>query len=335
MPNPPSTARTESKALFRFAVFVTVFTLVHIKLGANVTSTGSGMAFTDWPLSNGSLWPAGMGAPHYLEHVHRLLGTIVGILAIALLIWIYRVDSRRWLRGLAWTFLVVVTIQGIFGGLGVVYAPEDPVTGEKLRTWAPAAITHGVLAQPTLCLAAVLAFAVSPGWNERLLVPSSQATAARKFAAVSLGFVFVQIAIGAVLRHAEVQSMLWAHVFMAIVVSMAIMVAAAYHSGRFASRSPGIRTLCNWTWGLLILQLVLGFATWLVRQPKDPSNIEFFGKTLIVSSHVLIGSGLFLLATLLLARSLRTLVADGSQAAQELREAATAAESQGLVGGSV
>ena len=69
--------------------------------------------------------------------------------------------------------------------------------------------------------------------------------------------------------------MLWAHVFMAIVVSMAIMVAAAYHSGRFASRSPGIRTLCNWTWGLLILQLVLGFATWLVRQPNENDLLLF------------------------------------------------------------
>ena len=39
-----------SRGLFRFSLFATIFTLFHIKFGAMVTSTGSGMAFTDWPL---------------------------------------------------------------------------------------------------------------------------------------------------------------------------------------------------------------------------------------------------------------------------------------------
>ncbi len=296
-----------SRSLFRFAVFVTAFVLVHIKIGAIVTSTGSGMAFTDWPLSAGSLWPPGMSIDEFVEHFHRASGATVGLLAIGMLVWIYRVDPRRWVRGSAWVLLIMITVQGLLGGLGVLMGKEGGVT------WAPAAVGHGVLAQPTLCLTAFLAFALSRGWGDRLAVPAGQAKTSRVLAGVAFGLVFLQIAIGAVVRHTNAQNMLWLHVFMAIVVSLAILISTAYNSGKFADRSPGMRALSRWIWTLLILQLLLGFATLIIRRPKDPSNIEYLGRSMIATAHVVIGATVFVLATLLLARSWRTLepVAEG------------------------
>ena len=48
----PSSAAT-SRAAYRLAVVMVACTVLLITLGGMVTSTGSGMAFRDWPLANG------------------------------------------------------------------------------------------------------------------------------------------------------------------------------------------------------------------------------------------------------------------------------------------
>ena len=53
--------------------------------------------------------------------------------------------------------------------------------------------------------------------------------------------------------------------------------------------------------------LAVGFVTLGVRRFKDPSNIEYLGRSFIVSSHVLVGATLFLFATLLVAKAWRNL----------------------------
>lgn len=305
---PLSNARPASVGLYRFAVFFAVFVLLHIKGGALVTSTGSGMAFTDWPLARGSLWPPGMDLEDLFEHVHRVSGSLVGLLAIALAVWIRRADPRRWLGALGFVLLGLVVVQGVLGGLGVLYGEEGGAT------WAPAAIGHGVLAQPTLCLAVFVAFALSRAWHERIVVAPAQALTARKLTAAALVLVFAQLFVGAVVRHTDHRSMLWLHVGMALFVSLVILIASAYTTGRLGAGSPGLRRLGVWLFVVLLAQIALGFLTLALRRFKDPSNIEYLGRSAIVSSHVVTGAVLFLLATLLLARAWRNLVteADGA-----------------------
>lgn len=292
---------TNSRSLFRFAVFFAVFILLHIKGGAMVTSTGAGMAFTDWPLARGSLWPPGMDLEDYFEHLHRISGALVGLFGIVLLVWVYRRDRRPWVIRSAWGLLFMIIVQGLFGGLGVVMGEAEGVT------WAPAAVVHGVFAQPTLCLAVLIAFFVSPAWHERVELPADVVRGARKTAWVAVGLILVQLVIGATVRHTNSQSMLWLHVFMALAVSTGILIASAYAVGKVGPLSPSIKKLARWSLGLLFLQLLLGFVTLGVRNPKDPSNIEYLGRSFIVSMHVVTGASLFLFATLLLARSLRNL----------------------------
>ena len=61
----------ESPWLHRFATLVAVCTLLLIFVGGLVTSTGSGLAVPDWPLSYGQFFPEMVGGVAY-EHGHRM-----------------------------------------------------------------------------------------------------------------------------------------------------------------------------------------------------------------------------------------------------------------------
>lgn len=93
-----------------FSVFLLIFK------GALVTSNDAGLSVPDWPTSYGHnmfLFPPEkwIGTIFY-EHVHRLLASAVGILTVILTVWIFWIDSRRWVRRLGVAALVTVILQG-------------------------------------------------------------------------------------------------------------------------------------------------------------------------------------------------------------------------------
>src|SRR5947209_18239135 len=106
MPAFPTSARTRAHrpALAFFAAFGSVWVFVLVTLGAFTTSIGAGMAFPDWPLSNGSLNPTGWmeNLSMLAEHSHRLSGWTMGLITIGLAVWLWRREERRWLRRLGW-----------------------------------------------------------------------------------------------------------------------------------------------------------------------------------------------------------------------------------------
>lgn len=69
----------------RFAVLTAGATLVLIFVGALVTSTGSGLAVPDWPLSFGQVFPPMVGGVLF-EHGHRLVAALVGLLTVAVMV---------------------------------------------------------------------------------------------------------------------------------------------------------------------------------------------------------------------------------------------------------
>ena len=76
-----------SKGLNRFAILVACATFFLIIAGALVTSNDAGLATEDWPLSNGQFFPEMVGNLFW-EHGHRMVATTVGMLTIALMIYI-------------------------------------------------------------------------------------------------------------------------------------------------------------------------------------------------------------------------------------------------------
>jgi hypothetical protein len=116
------------------ALTLVVATLALIFIGGLVTSTHSGLSVPDWPLSFGRLMPPMVGGILF-EHGHRLVATGVGILTILTVV-VFRGDPRGWVRRASWAALVLVVVQGVLGGLTVLYKLPKPIS-----------IAHGTMAQ--------------------------------------------------------------------------------------------------------------------------------------------------------------------------------------------
>ena len=111
----------------RMAVALVCATFLLLVVGALVTTTASGMAVPDWPQTyehNMVLYPLTqwLQGPTdiFIEHGHRLMGMLVGLMTIALLGILLRYDSRRWMKVLGVITLIAVIAQGILGGLRVL-----------------------------------------------------------------------------------------------------------------------------------------------------------------------------------------------------------------------
>src|SRR5258706_1877212 len=108
-------SQLSGSGLQRFAVGTAGATFVLLFLGGLVSSTGSGLAVPDWPLSYGQVFPPMVGGVLF-EHGHRLAATAVGCLTIVLALWTVVGDERAAVRALGLLTLLAVVLQGILGG---------------------------------------------------------------------------------------------------------------------------------------------------------------------------------------------------------------------------
>ena len=182
-----------------FAALGSVWVFVLLALGAFTTTIGAGMAFPDWPLSNGSVNPTGWltDIALFAEHSHRLSGTTMGLIAIGLAVSLHRTESRAWLRRLGWTGLAIVILQGLIGGQRVLL-DSLPGPGFTMSLGQMLRVPHGVLAQLYVCLLVALATACSKGWIER---PRPVSAALKKVALVCTALLVVQLTVAVVMRH--------------------------------------------------------------------------------------------------------------------------------------
>lgn len=266
-------------------------TILGITFGAMVTSTGSGMAFTDWPTSDGQWMPERALAtlPGFLEHFHRVIFATVGLLMLVLTIWIgARERQRPGLRRLCLLGLGLVVVQGIFGGVGV-----------RLGTPPWTSVTHGVLAQVTLATFVTLCASLTPGWRAIRPQPGLPPGIGRRPTTAAFVLILVQTTIGAIARHAGSEVALWAHVGNALVVFLMLVIAAGIAAGRVGT-VPFVRRISRLLISLLVLQLALGFVALLVRTGKHPENINHLWSCSLISAHVLVGALLTLSTALLM-----------------------------------
>jgi heme A synthase len=100
----------------RLVVFVAVLL---VWWGAATTTKQAGMVFADWPLSLGTVNPPGW-LEHmvpFLEHSHRLLAKLVGILVLALFAWAY-VRTRQQALEVVGLVLLLAVVLGVFIAAG-------------------------------------------------------------------------------------------------------------------------------------------------------------------------------------------------------------------------
>ncbi|MFQ5694897.1 MAG: heme A synthase [Terriglobia bacterium] len=188
-----ATGTTTSTALHRFAVFTAGCTFLLVLAGALVTSNDAGLAVPDWPLSYGSLMPPMVGGIFY-EHGHRLVATSVGLLTIVLAVWLALREPRRWVRRLGWLALGAVVLQGLLGGLTVLFLLPRPVS-----------IAHASLAQVFFCLTVALAVFTSRSWQaETSPVEDTGSPSLRQLSTAATGAIFLQLVLGAAYRHSAI-----------------------------------------------------------------------------------------------------------------------------------
>ena len=230
----------------RLALTTVVATFVLILLGGLVTNTGAALAVPDWPTTFGYNmflypWSQMVGGIFY-EHSHRLLGSIVGVLTLALAVALWREGGR--LRVLGLVMVGAVIIQGVLGGLRVVLLRET------------LAIVHGCLAQAFFALAVAAALLTSR--SHRLPVQGFDPTL-RTLTLAAAAVVYVQIVLGALITHA---GWIVLHLLGAAAVFVFVpMVTARLRRTRDALAAPAA--------GLLILllgvQLLLGAGSFVSR----------------------------------------------------------------------
>jgi heme a synthase len=175
------------RARHRFSLLLVAATLVLIFVGGLVTSTGSGLSVPDWPLSYGMVMPPMVGGV-FFEHGHRMVASTVGFLTLVLAVWTARAESRRGVRRLAWAALGTVIAQGVLGGLTVIFLLPTAIS-----------VAHACLAQAFFCITIALAYTTSREWQERPF--RDDVYAVRGAAALATGAVFVQLLLGAIMRH--------------------------------------------------------------------------------------------------------------------------------------
>jgi cytochrome c oxidase assembly protein subunit 15 len=318
--------------MHRFALLTALATFCLIWVGGLVTSKGVGMAVPDWPTTYGynmflfpiSKWTGGI----FYEHSHRLVASAVGLLTVILALWLWRVETRRWVRNLGFLAVLLVIAQGVLGGLRVT-AMKDEL-----------GIFHATLAQLFFVLMASIALFTSRWWKTRGTPEHSQAPAVRPFrrltGAMAL-LILIQLILGATMRHQHAglaipdfpaaYGELWpatdpaslarynqargevvalnpitaaqinlqmAHRIVAVLILVGAAALVSSARRRFGAKDAPTRVAAILT-GLIVLQALLGAVTIWSNKAAD-----------LATAHVAVGALSFVTTSLLLLVSFRT-----------------------------
>jgi cytochrome c oxidase assembly protein subunit 15 len=266
--------------LHRFACLLAFATFLLICAGATVTSHRAGLSVPDWPTTYGrfmfsfpiSKW---VGNIRY-EHVHRLLASVVGMLTVVLAFWLVRKEPRRWVRWLGIAALGVVIAQGVLGGLTV-----------KLMLPPPISIAHASLAEAFFCITIALALVTSERWREVSLdIETVNAGLIRRFALASTVAIYLQIMLGATIRHSE--SGVLAHIIGAVVVSGCVITSMMIALLTREQKEFVRPTLLLFS--LMTMQIILGIVTLVVRVPKNVDGQLSAVQIIVPTLHLALGA---------------------------------------------
>lgn len=291
---------THKPALAVFAGVGSVWVFLLVTLGAFTTSIGAGMAFPDWPLSNGSINPEGwlQDISMFAEHSHRLSGMTMGFITIGLAAWLWRREERRWVRELGLWALGIVILQGVIGGQRVTLNAID-VPGFHMSLGEMLRIPHGILAQVYVCLLIAIAVSCSKSWIERA-TPAGPAV--RKLGLLCTTLMFVQLIIATTMRHNAAGLAIptfpystadghwlpahwnfavaihFAHRVMAVILAFAL-TAFAWTIRRDRAATMSMKAGASALVSLLVLQILLGAQIiWTLRRPE------------MTTGHVVVGA---------------------------------------------
>ncbi len=252
------TTASSDRWLPRYAVLTAAIALLPIGMGALVTTLDAGMAFLDWPTSDGQnmfLYPwlrdFHANRDKFVEHGHRLAGSLIGMFSIGLVALTRRRESRGWVRALAIGILAAVVLQGLLGGFRVIADARV------------AALIHGLFASLIFSTITLFALVTGSKWTSggRVSDISTSVSNSLKFLAiVNLLTVFGQSLLGGLVRHLGFA--LHEHLGGAILATVlsVVLIVSSWRSGQAWLRLAAIGLLI-----VLLVQLGLGAGAWVTR----------------------------------------------------------------------
>lgn len=294
------TSSSYNSWLHRFAVSTVCVAMITLIAGALVTSKNAGMAFRDWPTSDGQNmltypWLADFARDwdKFLEHGHRLAGMLIGVWSIALVWFVTRYEPRRWVKLAAVGVLVGVILQGILGGF---------------RVWLDErglAMLHGAFAACVFSLMAIVATALSRNWIDiKERVTGSLPSSVKVLGLMTVAVLALQYVLGGLIRHQGTG--LHEHLGMGILATCMVIAntVAAHRSGVSWIRRSGWMLLA-----IVLVQVTLGAAAWVTKFGFEATGYVAVADSIrqigFRTAHTVVGILVFMTAVVHAARVLR------------------------------
>lgn len=235
------------------AVITVLVSLAPIGLGSLVTTLGAGMAFPDWPTSDGQgmlayPWLSSTG-DKFVEHGHRLAGMLVGVCSMALCAAAVATRRTRSVQLACGAVLIGVIIQGLLGGLRVRLDQQTVAFGHSV---------FGCLVFVSLWLVAAM---TGSRWQKTANDESNQSSNA----IFGLGLIYptvclIQYVLGGFIRHLGL--MVHEHVAGAVLVVIGA-VSVVWLS--LTTENLRLRRAALAVAGACVFQIAIGLAVWISK----------------------------------------------------------------------
>jgi cytochrome c oxidase assembly protein subunit 15 len=219
------------------------------------------------------------------------------MLTVILAAWTWWVDPRAWMRKLGLAAAVLVVVQGVLGGLRVLWVSLD------------LAMVHACVAQLFFATLVAMTLFTTETWRHaRDVLPQGRNSRwLRYLAYAATGGIYLQIVLGALLRHSGggvSPGFAAVHVTGAFVVVGLVLAVFVFAEKYF----DDVRAVRRASWGLfgaMGLQFALGLAALLVLLYAEPQTGLSLFSVLLTVAHLVVGALLFgasIITTLLVAR---------------------------------
>ena len=271
--------RPKVQKWMRFLVWkIAIATLLLMAVGSATRVMNAGLACPDWPLCYGQLVPTQqMNLQVFLEWFHRLDASLIGLSTLALvgLSWGFRKELPKWLPWACLGAIGLIVFQGILGGLTVTQMLRFDIVTAHLGT---ALLFFASLVIIALCL-----------------TPYQGTTTAGTLRWVSLTaaiLVYVQCLLGALVGSrwalhqcfggSQLCAVMNSHIIGVVPATLATLAVVAT-AWRTPALHPTLRKLAWVAGGIVVLQVLLGVATFYLHLQVEPLTV----------THHTVGAALF------------------------------------------
>ncbi|MDY6784574.1 MAG: heme A synthase [Cyanobacteriota bacterium] len=265
----PSTTSQPVDWIRRLVWKIAIATWLLMAVGSATRVMNAGLACPDWPLCYGQWIPkAQMNLRVFLEWFHRLDAALIGFSALALVglsLW-YRRVLPKWLPWASAFALLTIVFQGVLGGLTVTQLLRFDIVTAHLGT-----------ALVFFCTLIAIATMLLPyqGTGASGKLPWMGLTAALLIYFQSLlgALVGSRWALHQCLAGSQLCAVMNSHIIGVVPATVATLTAVVV-AWRTPALHPILRTLAKVAASLVVLQILLGVATFYLHLQVEPLTVS-------------------------------------------------------------